>query len=130
MSDTDKTDPVWVRLNDHRGDVVATHSYRCHGSGGANCDLPAWPVGKHELGTLCCYLPTGELWERIYGGSYVSPPSRQRSRREWFASERTAQRAILRSLTRDAMRGGEVDEDVIDNRQTHRHAMYTGGWWD
>lgn len=130
MSRTEAHRPVWVQCNDHRGDVYASHSYRCHRSGGAGCDLPAWPVDRHHLDTGCCYRPAGELWERVYGGSYVSPPSRRSFRRAWFASERTAERRILRSLTRDAMRGGEVDEDVIDNRQTHRHGMWGGGWWD
>ncbi|ULP48353.1 hypothetical protein [Mycolicibacter virginiensis] len=60
----------------------------------------------------------------------MAPPSRQPFRREWFASERAAQRRIARSLTRDANSGGEVAEDVIDDRQTHRHASYGGGWWD
>lgn len=130
MSDTDKTDPIWVRLNDRRREVRASHSYRCHRSGGADCDLPSWPVDKHHLDTVCGYRPTAGVWRQIYGGSYFTAPSRQPFRREWFASERTAQRRIARSLARDAMYGGEVDEDVIDNRQTHRLAMWGGGWWD
>ncbi len=130
MSDTDKTDPIWVRLNDHRRDVRAAHSYRCHGSGGAACDLPPWPVDRHRREAECRYRPAGELWERVYRGSYTAAPSRQPFRREWFASERAAQRAILRNLTRTANSGGEIDEDRIDNPQTHRYATYGGGWWD
>lgn len=130
MSHTDKTRPVWVQCNDHLGDVVVSHSYRCHRTGGAACDLPAWPVSKHHLETGCSYSPAGELWQRIYGGSFVTPRSRQPFRRSWFSSERTAQRAILRSLARDANSGGKIDEDRIDHRQTHRHAMWGGGWWD
>ncbi|MBF9519537.1 hypothetical protein [Mycobacteroides chelonae] len=34
------------------------------------------------------------------------------------------------AVTRDANSGGDVDEDVIDNRQTHRHATWGGGYWD
>ncbi len=71
MSRTDSTRPEWVQINDYRRDVRVAHSYRCHGSGGADCDLPPWPVDKHHLETLCCYRPAGALWERIYGGSYV-----------------------------------------------------------
>ena len=130
MSDTDAHRPAWVQCNDHRRDVTVVHSYRCHRSGGADCDLPAWPVGKRHNETRCCYRPTIELWRRIYGGTYITARSRRVYRRAWFASERTAQHAIRRGLTRDAMHGGEVDEDVIDNRQTHRHATYGGGWWD
>lgn len=130
MSHTDKARPEWVQCNDRRSDVVASHSYRCHGTGGAACDLPPWPVDKHHLDTWCCYRPAGELWQRICGGSYVSPRSRKPFRRNWFAAELSAQRVILRSLTRDAMYGDDVDEDVIDNRQTHRYAMYGGGWWN
>ncbi|MGB3483587.1 MAG: hypothetical protein WBB07_15400 [Mycobacterium sp.] len=130
MSDTDAHRPDWVQCNDQRGDAVAAHSYRCHESGGVACDLPAWPVDKHHLDTRCSYVPTAELWQRIYGDTYVTPRGRRLHRRAWSASERAAQRAILRSLTRDAMRGGHVDEDVIDNRQTHRHVVYGGGWWD
>lgn len=129
MSDTDKTRPEWVQCNDHRRDVTASHSYRCHGTGGAACDLPPWPVDKHHLDTGCRYRPAGALWQRIYGG-YVVTHSRRPFRRGWFSSERSTQRAILRSLTRDAMFGGEVDENVIDHRQTHRHATYGGGYWD
>ncbi|MDO3110457.1 hypothetical protein [Mycobacteroides abscessus] len=130
MSDTDAHRPVWVQLNDYRRDVRAAHSYRCHRSGGGECDLPLWPVDKHHRDTACGYRPTGELWERIYRGSCAAPHSRQPFRRQWFASDRATQRVILRSLTRDAMAGGEVDEDVIDNRQTHRYETYGGGWWD
>lgn len=130
MSDTDSHRPVWVQSNDNRADVTVSHSYRCHGTGGGACDLPEWPVDKHHLDTGCSYRPTGELWQRIYRGSYVSPRSRRQFRRQWFSSERTAQRAILRSLTRDAMHGGDVDENVIDDRQTHRFGTYGGGWWD
>ncbi|MDH6245513.1 hypothetical protein [Mycobacterium sp. OTB74] len=130
MSHTDSHRPAWVQCNDHRRDVVADHSHRCHSSGGADCDLPAWPVDKHHNETRCCYHPAAELPQRIYGGSYVTPRSRKPYRRMWFGSERTAQRAILRALTRDAMHGGDVDDDVIDHRQTHRHTEYGGGWWD
>lgn len=130
MSHTDKTRPEWVQCNDHRSDVTVSHASRCHRSGGTACDLPPWPVDKHHLDTWCSYRPAGALWQRIYGGSYVSPRSRQPFRRAWFSSERAAQRAILRSLTRDAMHGGEVDEDVLDDRQTHRYATWGGGWWD
>ncbi|OBA98299.1 hypothetical protein A5666_22940 [Mycolicibacterium fortuitum] len=129
MSDNDAHRPDWVQCNDYRRDVTVSHSYRCHGTGGAACDLPEWPVDKQDLDTRCCYRPTGELWQRIYGG-YVVTRSRKPFRRQWFASERTAQRVILRSLTRDAMFGGEVDENVIDHRQTHRHTTYGGGYWD
>lgn len=130
MSNTDAHRPEWVRMNDRRGDVRVSHSHRCHRSGGTECDLPAWPVDQLHRDTGCCYRPTGELWQRIYGGTYASPPSRKPFRRSWFAAERTAQRSILRALTREANSGGAVDEDVIDNRQTHRHGMYGGGWWD
>lgn len=128
MSHTDSHRPAWVQYNDHRRDVVTSHI--CHRSGGADCDLPAWPVDRHHNDTSCCYRPTGELWQRIYGGSYVAVRSRRSFRRSWFDSERTAQRAILRRLTREAMYGGEVEEDRIDNRQTHRYAAWNGGWWD
>lgn len=67
---------------------------------------------------------------RIYGGVCISTRSRRAFRRAWFASERAARRAILRSLTRDALYGGEVHEDVIDNRQTHRSVTWGGGYWD
>lgn len=130
MSDTDKTRPVWVQCNDNRADVVIWHASRCDRSGGGACDLPAWPVDKHHLDARCHYSPTGELSRRLYGGSYVTTRSRRPFRRSWFSSERTAQRAILRSLTRDAMFGGDVDEDVIDHRHTHRHATWGGGYWD
>lgn len=130
MSDTDAHRPTWVQCNDHRRDVVVSHSYRCPGSGGFDCDLPTWPVDKRHLNTRCCYRPTAEQWRRIYSGTYVTARGRRLHRRAWNASERTTQRAILRSLTRDAMYGGDVDEDVIDNRQTHRFATYGGGWWD
>lgn len=130
MSDTDKTRPEWVQFNNHLRNVCVSHSYRCHSSGGAECDLPARPVHKHHNETRCCYHPTTELRRRIYGGTYITARSRRAYRRAWFSSERTAQRAILRELTRDAMYGGEVDEDRIDNRQTHRHVDYGGGWWD
>lgn len=129
MSHTDKTRPAWVQCKDHRGDVVASHSYWCHRSAGVDCDLPVWPVDKHRLDTACYYYPTARLWRRIYGASHVCNRGRKANRRSWFASERTAQRVILRSLTRDAMYGGDVDEAVIDNRQTHRHVMWGGGWW-
>ncbi len=130
ISDTDSTRPVWLQLNDHRGDVTVRHGSRCHRSRGTDCDLPAWPVSKPDLDTRCYYAPTGELWQRVYGGSYVTPRSRKPFRRSWFSSERTAQRVILRSLTRDANSGGEIDEDRIDDRQTGRYRMYGGGWWD
>ncbi|SIH16643.1 hypothetical protein [Mycobacteroides abscessus] len=130
MSDTDAHRPEWVQCNDYRRDVTASHSCRCHGTGGAACDLPEWPVDKHDLDTGCSYRPAGKLWQRIYGGSYVSPRSRKPFRRNWFAAERSAQRAILRSLTRDATYGGDVDEGVIDDRQTRRYATWGGGWWN
>lgn len=130
MSDTDKTRPAWVQMNDHYQNVTVWHCFRCHRSGGADCDLPLWPVDKHHNQTNCSYRPTRELWMQINGGTYISLRSRKIHRRSWFASERTQQRAILRSLTRDALYGGEVDEDCVDNRQTHRHTDYGGGWWD
>ncbi|OMC35605.1 hypothetical protein A5742_11890 [Mycolicibacterium fortuitum] len=130
MSDTDAHRPPWVQCNDYRRDVTVAHSYRCEGSGSAGCDLPAWPVDKHRLNTGCCYYPTAELSQRIYGGVCISTRSRRAFRRAWFASERAARRAILRSLTRDALYGGEVHEDVIDNRQTHRSVTWGGGYWD
>jgi hypothetical protein len=128
MSDTDTHRPVWVQCNDRRGDVSVFHV--CRRSGGADCDLPPWPVDKHHRETGCDYHPVGELARQIYGDTYIRPRRSKPYRRNWFGSERTAQRAILRRLTRDAMHGGEVDEDVIDNRQTHRHSVYGGGWWD
>lgn len=128
MSRTDAHRPVWVRLNDRRGDVVAVHL--CERSAGADCDLPPWPVDQRHRDTHCYYRPVGELRERAYRGSYVWPRSRRPFRRAWFGSERTAQRAVLRSLTRDANSSGEIDEDRIDHRQTHRYAEYGGGWWD
>lgn len=97
MSDTDAHRPEWVQCNDHRRDVTVSHSYRCRGSGGTACDLPAWPVDKHHLDTGCCYRPTTQLWRRMYGDTYVTLRSRRVYRRMWFASDRTAQRAILRS---------------------------------
>lgn len=128
MSKTDGTRPVWVQINDRRDDVVAEHL--CERSTGADCDLPSWPVSKSDRDTHCYYRPAGDLRERVYGGSYASPRSRRPFRRAWFGAERTAQRAILRSLTRDAMFGGEVDEDVVDNRQAGRYRMWGGGYWD
>ncbi|WP_132417595.1 hypothetical protein [Mycobacteroides abscessus] len=128
MSRTDAHRPPWVRMNDYRRDVVVSHM--CHRSGGARCDLPAWPVDKHHNDTSCCYRPTGLLSQRIYSGSYVAIHSRKPFRRSWFGAERTAQRAILRGLTREANSDGEVHEDRIDNRQTHRYASWGGGWWD
>ncbi|MCV7210773.1 hypothetical protein H7J75_19170 [Mycolicibacterium canariasense] len=55
---------------------------------------------------------------------------RQTARRAWFSAERAAQRTILRDLTRQANSRGEINEDRVDNRQTHRYCEYTGGWWD
>ncbi|MUL78786.1 hypothetical protein [Mycolicibacterium sp. CBMA 226] len=130
MSHTDSHRPEWVRCNDYRREVTISHSQRCHRTGGAACDLPQWPVDKHHNETSCRYHPTAELSLRIYRGSYVTTRSRRPFRRAWFDSERTAQRMILRGLTRDAMHGCAVDDDVIDNRQTHRHTEYGGGWWD
>ncbi len=130
VSHTDAHRPEWVQLNDHRGAVLVAHSYQCHRSGGADCDLPAWPITKHDLVTGCCYYPTAVLSQRINGYSYAGNRGRKANRRSWLASERTAQRAILRSLTRDAMYGDDVNEAVIDNRQAHRHVMWGGGWWD
>ncbi|BBX38032.1 hypothetical protein MMAG44476_38055 [Mycolicibacterium mageritense DSM 44476 = CIP 104973] len=122
---------MWVRCNNRRGDVVVRHGYRCHRTGGVTCDLPQWPVDKHHLDTGCHYRPAIALWERIYRGSYMAPPSRQPYRRAWFAAERAAQRRIARSLIRDANSGdGEVDEDVIDHRKAGRYRLYGGGWWD
>lgn len=130
MSDTDVHRPAWVRCNDHRCDVVVSHHDRCHRSGGADCDLPPWPVDTHHFDAWCSYRPDARLRQRIYGYSSVGNHGRKLHRRAWFAAERTAQRAILRSLTRDARYGGAVDDEVIDNRQTHRHVVYGGRWWD
>lgn len=65
-------------------------------------------------------------WRKMFSDSSY----RQVARRDWNRADRTAQRTILRSLTRDANSLDEVNEDVIDNRQTHRFAAYGGGWWD
>ena len=94
-----------MQCNDHRSDVIADHSYRCRGSRSTACDLPVWPVDKQHLDTGCGYCPTARLRQRIHGSSYVGNGVRKPNRREWFSSERSAQRAILRRLTRDAMRG-------------------------
>ncbi|CPR93559.1 hypothetical protein PP568_06850 [Mycobacteroides abscessus] len=130
MSKTDKTDPIWVRLNGHRGDVRIWHCHRCCASGGIRCDLPTWPVHKRDRKTNCGYRPIGELGERIDRGSNCAPSSRKPFRQAWFAADRTAQRWIAQSLTRDANSGGEVDEDVIDNRKAGRLRLYSAGWWN
>lgn len=49
---------------------------------------------------------------RIGGGTYVSLRSHRTRVRTSFDSERTQQRAILRSFTGGALYGGEVDEDA------------------
>src|SRR6185503_159888 len=77
MSKTDATDPVWVRCNYRRGDVEEVHYCRRNRFGRGDCDLPPWPVDKSNRDTRCGYRPIGELWERIYRGSYCAPPSRQ-----------------------------------------------------
>lgn len=55
---------------------------------------------------------------------------RTAGRRAWFRADRAHQREILGALAREANSAGEIDEDRIDNRQTHRGAAYRGGWWD
>lgn len=84
------------------------------------CDLLPWPVGKHHLETRCVYCPRGGTVGA--GGSQPLrvAPSRQLFRRRWFASERSAQRVILCSLTCDANSDCEIDENVVDNRHFGR----------
>ncbi|CPT60347.1 Uncharacterised protein [Mycobacteroides abscessus subsp. abscessus] len=127
MSKTDKTRPWRVQMNDIRA-MRAVHMcddlHRLHAR--FPCDLPDDPWSFTDTG--CRWEPAHEpmLNRKLFSESRY----RQSARRSWYSAERAARRNTLRSLTRDAMYGGEVDESVIDNRVACRHGMYSGGWWD
>ncbi|WP_233164849.1 hypothetical protein, partial [Pedobacter sp. ASV28] len=90
---------------------------------------PLRPTGRWSVpATNCHWSPILDrtVWRRMFSDTSY----RKTARRSWYRSDRTARRAMLRSLTRDALFGGEVDEDVIDNRVAGLHAVYSGGWWD
>ncbi|BBX37571.1 hypothetical protein MMAG44476_37408 [Mycolicibacterium mageritense DSM 44476 = CIP 104973] len=127
MSKTDKTRPWRVQINDAPGMRAAhmcTGIRRLHVT--AACDLPTDPWTYAD--TVCRWEPAREPvphWKMFSDTGY-----RQTARRAWFSAERAAQRTILRDLTRQANSRGEINEDRVDNRQTHRYCEYTGGWWD
>lgn len=127
MSKTDKTRPWRVQMNDAPA-MRAAHTceglHRLHAP--FPCDLPDDPWS---------FADTGCRWEPVHRPvphrkMFSESRYRQIARRQWYAAERAARRAALRSLTRDAMRGGAPDESVIDNRVAGRYAQYSGGWWD
>lgn len=126
MSKTDKTRPWRVQITDAHA-MRAVH--RCESLRRLHaprpCDLPTDPWSLSD--TVCCWEPVREPvhWPKMFADQ-----KRKHCRRQWYASERTARRATLRALTRDAAYGGEVDENVINNRVPGRYQMYSGGWWD
>lgn len=127
MSKTDKTRPWRVQLNDVRamrpmhmcGDLHRRHTPFV-------CDLPDYPWSFTDTG--CRWEPVRE--PTVNRKMFSESRYRQFARRAWYSSERAARRSALRSLTRDAMYGGDVDESVVDNRVAGRYAMYGGGWWE
>lgn len=125
MSKTDKTRPANVQERDAAA-MRPQHSGAC--IGGCGCDLPGDPRSRDSSVSRCRWVPVRGL--EPYWKAFSDTPYRQAGRRAWFSSERSAQRAIARSLTRDTNSGGDIDEGVIDNRQTSRGAEYGGGYWD
>ena len=127
VSKTDKTRPWQIQEKDVPG-LRPVHGCGYHRNTFRSypCDLPENPWA-HE-NTLC----TWEAAHVFIDGrkTYSETRYRQSCRRRWYRADRTAQRAIARSLTRDANSGGEIDEDVIDNRVAGPYALYGGGWWD
>ncbi|KXO98388.1 Uncharacterised protein (plasmid) [Tsukamurella tyrosinosolvens] len=125
MSKTDKTRPSHVQVHDAPA-MRPNHSYACLRRG--ECDLPADPWSRDNFTAYCEWEPVSEPvpWRKLFSESGY----RQTARRRWYRADRTAQRAIARSLTRDANSSGEIDEDVIDNRVAGPYALYGGGWWD
>ncbi|BBX82190.1 hypothetical protein MAUB_00630 [Mycolicibacterium aubagnense] len=127
MSKTDKTRPWRVQMNDAPA-MRAAHTcgdlHHLHAA--FPCDLPNDPWSQANTG--CRWEPVHEPvpnWKMFSESRY-----RRLARRQCYASERSARRSALRSLTRDAMYGGAVDDSVIDNRVAGRYAQYSGGWWD
>ncbi|RDH13415.1 hypothetical protein [Tsukamurella pulmonis] len=125
MSKTDKTRPAHVQERDSHA-MRPEHFSAC--IGGGECDLPDEPRSHDSVESRCRWVPVRGI--EPYWKAFSDTPYRQACRRAWFSSDRAAQRAIARNLTRDANSGGDIDEDVIDNRQTSRGAEYGGGYWD
>ncbi len=125
MSNTDKTRPARVQERDALA-MRAEHGWSCLSQG--VCDLSDDPWGRDNFTAYCSWVPVRDPvphWKLHSDTAW-----RQHARRDWFRADRAAQRAILRALTREVNSAGEVEEDSIDNRQTHRGAEYGGGYWD
>lgn len=120
MSKTDKTRLWRVQMNDVRA-MRAVHM--CDGLHHLHarfpCDLPDDPWSFTDTG--CRWEPVRE--PTVNRKLFSESKYRKFARRQWYSGERAARRGALRSLTRDAMYGGDVDENVIENRVASRYAM-------
>lgn len=126
MSKTDKTRTARVQERDALA-MSPEHGRNCLGRG--MCDLPHDPWSRDNVAAYCTWVPVADPvvpWWKAYSDT----AHRQHARRDWFRADRAAQLAILRALTREANSDGDVDENRLDNRETHRGAQYGGDYWD
>jgi hypothetical protein len=127
MSDTDKTDPYWVK--NYRAAVVQVrHHHTCpESSSGALVraafgEVCAGVTGKRE--SLC----------RPFSTAFPNPAAERfpwwgkAVRHDWYAPERAYVRASLSDARRDYNANGETDVEPVGRQ--HRHGMWNGGWRD
>lgn len=124
MSRTFKDRPLHVRAFDPHGDQFGKikHDGLLHGSG--ECDAHRADSLREYFRTCCSPIAN-------HHGAYASERTKRTSVADWHRAHRAANGRAVRAL-RDAANSGDVEsaEDMIDNRQPARFAVYGGGYWD
>lgn len=126
MSRTDKDRPDWVRVNDKTEDRTEFHYHhrRYWGEpyeGMYDCEIDEPLDGSKGMRKRRCgyYLRTNRYWN----------PKREDRRLYYYKPLRSRERDTLGKAAKQYNAGNEVDEDIV-LPESHRHAMFPGGYWD
>jgi hypothetical protein len=125
MSRTDKTRPYWVKCNDPKVPTYHIHRHQEWRSTPRECDDTGPYTSAKDYHARYCgrYI---EHWVSSPWGDY---PSKAFRRVGYWQPERAATRMSTREAMRTYNSGGDVDDvDILTNQ--HRHATYSGGYWD
>jgi hypothetical protein len=143
VSRTDKDAPYWVRTEFY----VPSHDWTCpdriarswqnYPRSTSPCPLPPEPVREPRprfrfRGIInpdeplhCSWVPT---WPRKRRYNYSYGPTAADRAAYWWGPDRANVRDLLHKAKRQYNGFGDVD--IVEPTQNHRHAMYSGGWWD
>jgi hypothetical protein len=125
MSRTDKDRPYWVRTNDPREDRVEHHNHvaprwRTMYAWDGECHIDEPSTRENRRSYSCGFnLRYKRYWN----------PKKEDRRLYYYKPLRSRERDTLGKAAKQYNAGNEVDEDIV-LPESHRHAMFPGGYWD